>query len=252
MSSSALSLSANGLARRRSIPEIMDQPELAPPALERALRSITRLNQWSGAGPGICRQLSRCLKLERGDRISILDVGCGSADVSLKILRLLRRRGLQAKLAACDKSPVAVARARSLAKRWGLSGASFFAADAVYDDLGGPYDVVMCSLFLHHLDEVAGVRLLERMRQAARDAVLVDDLCRSSKGYWLARVASRLLTTSPVVRFDAPASVRSAWTPAEALGLAEQAGLTGVRVVRRWPERYTLIWQRSTNCRVAA
>lgn len=230
----------------------MDQPELSPRDMELALRSITRLNKWSGAGLRLWRQLSQCLHQQRGGRVSILDIACGSADVSLKILRMLRQQGLDAELFACDKSPVAVARASKLARQRGMSDVRFFAADALRDELGGPYDIVMSSLFLHHLDETGGIRLLEKMRRISLRTVLVDDLCRSSKGFWLAHWASRLLTASSVVRFDAPASVRSAWTPTEARQLAERAGLAGARIVRHWPERYTLVWQHSANCRAAA
>jgi hypothetical protein len=72
---------------------------------------------------------------------------------------------------------------------------------------------------------------------------VMDDLCRSPLGYWLARWGCQLLTRSPVVHFDGPASVQSALTATEALQLAHAAGLEGAAVVRRWPERFTLVWE---------
>jgi hypothetical protein len=74
--------------------------------------------------------------------------------------------------------------------------------------------------------------------------VLVDDLNRSWAGLALASAATRLLTTSAVVHTDGPRSVRAAFTPSEALGLAEQAGLTGATVRRHWPCRWQLVWRR--------
>ena len=85
--------------------------------------------------------------------------------------------------------------------------------------------MVSCSLFLHHLDNDSVVSLLANMEAAARRLVLVNDLSRSRfnfVGVWL---ATRLLTRSRIVRFDGPASVRSAFTPAEAIALAARAGL---------------------------
>jgi hypothetical protein len=60
----------------------------------------------------------------------------------------------------------------------------------------------------------------------------------------LACAGTRLLSRSPVVHVDGPRSVAAAFTPAEALDLAQRAGLTGATVVRRWPCRFLLTWRR--------
>src|SRR5437763_1778104 len=83
------------------------------------------------------------------------------------------------------------------------------------------------------LEESDALTMLRHMRDAAAELVLVNDLERSRLGFALAWVACRLLSRSPVVHFDGPASVRSAFTPKEALALAERAGLTGAKVGRR-------------------
>jgi hypothetical protein len=73
---------------------------------------------------------------------------------------------------------------------------------------------------------------------------LINDLERRPLGLWLARYGGRLLSSSPVVHVDGPRSVEGAFTLAEARGLAEQAGLHGATIVRRWPFRYLLAWRR--------
>ena len=82
------------------------------------------------------------------------------------------------------------------------------------------------------------------MGAAARRAVLINDLARSTAGLMLAHVATRLLTRSPVVHVDGPRSVEGAFTAEEARQLAERAGLHGSTVGRRWPFRYLLMWRR--------
>ena len=74
--------------------------------------------------------------------------------------------------------------------------------------------------------------------------VLVNDLARSRFNYLAVWLACHLTTRSRVVRFDGPASVRSAFTPAEARALAERAGLSGATVSRRFPCRFLLSWSR--------
>jgi hypothetical protein len=105
----------------------------------------------------------------------------------------------------------------------------------------------MCSLFLHHLDEPQAVELLRRMSESARHLVLVNDLIRGRLGYALAWLGTRLLTRSRVVHVDGPLSVEGAFTRAEALELAERAGLHGATIVRRWPCRFLLTWQRDLS-----
>src|SRR4029079_9609730 len=109
-------------------------------------------------------------------------------------------------------------------------------------------DVIFSSLFLHHLDEETAIALLRRMAAAARRAILINDLARSAAGLMLAHVATRLLTLSPVVHVDGPRSVEGAFTPAEALRLAERAGLRGAPVARCWSFRYLLAWRRPCLC----
>ena len=74
---------------------------------------------------------------------------------------------------------------------------------------------------------------------------LVNDLERCHIGYLLALVASRLLTRSEVVRTDALRSVAAAYTRQEARVLAQAAGMTGARIVSRWPFRFLLSWVRT-------
>ena len=106
--------------------------------------------------------------------------------------------------------------------------------------------MIMCSLFLHHLEPSAAVALLGRMRDAARRMVLVHDLLRSAGGWRLAWLASRLTTRSPLVRVDALRSVEAAFTRAEFADLARRAGMACDRtsIALRWPCRVLLDWRR--------
>jgi hypothetical protein len=88
------------------------------------------------------------------------------------------------------------------------------------------------------------VALLGSVRESGARALVVSDLDRSKLNYRAVWLASRVLTRSPVVRFDATASVRSALTPPEMLALARRAGLGGARVVRAFPARWLLTWVR--------
>jgi 2-polyprenyl-3-methyl-5-hydroxy-6-metoxy-1,4-benzoquinol methylase len=221
---------------RRREPEQIDQPDLDTQRHQAALRGLARINWWSATAATLGRELRR---LAAGRPLRVLDVATGGGDVPVR----LTRSGLPLELAGCDRSPTALAYAAQRAAALGAK-VEFFTLDALHDPLPAGYDVLTCSLFLHHLDEPGAVELLRRLAAAAGRAVLVSDLSRSRTGLLLAHAAVRLLTRSPMVHADGPASVRAAWTPAEALRLAHDAGLTGATVRRSWPCRFLLMWEK--------
>ncbi len=181
------------------------------------------------------------LKLSRelGRTLRVLDVATGSGDVPVGLLAKATRAGVPLEIAGCDISPTAIEEAT---RRMG--DIRFFAHDALRDRLPTGFDVVTCSLFLHHLSVDDALALFANMETAAHRLILVNDLARSRFNYCAVWAACHLLTLSRVVRFDGPASVRSAFTPHEALVLAEKAGLHGATVRTRFPCRFLLTWER--------
>ena len=221
----------------------MDQPDLAAPRHQHALRGLERINCWSGSTrlfwPSLCK-LGRQIAPRP---LRVLDVGSGGGDVLRQLRRRVMRAGLDMILEGCDRSAVAVAYARQRADAAGAD-LRFFVSDVLADDLPADYDAAVCSLFLHHFDNDQAVTILRRMAAASREVVLVNDLRRCFTGWLLAHVAGRLLTTSPVVHVDGPRSVAAAWTRAEVLTLAQRAGLQGAAYRRYWPCRFLLSWSR--------
>jgi 2-polyprenyl-3-methyl-5-hydroxy-6-metoxy-1,4-benzoquinol methylase len=176
--------------------------------------------------------------------VSVLDVACGGGDVLVRLARQGRSAGLKMHLAGCDLRPVALGYARRQAEAAGVPEIRFFAIDVLHQPLPQSYDIVLCTLFLHHLDEPEAVALLQAMGRSARQLVLVEDLCRSRLGWILTWLGCRLVSRSPIVHVDGPRSVRAAYTPDEALALANRAGLDDARMTRHWPQRFVLQWRR--------
>ena len=231
------------LSERHRQPEIMDQPGLAEKEHRHALQGLELVNRLSCSAARVWPAVTRAAEHRAGGAIRILDVACGAGDVAISLARRAQRNGLNVEVAGCDISPVALRYARERAAASGVR-IEFFEADVLGAPLPGNFDVVTCSLFLHHLDEPQATEVLRRMAAATRQMVLVNDLLRSRWGYLLAYLGTRVLTTSKVVHVDGPLSVEGAFTAKEILRLAEEAGLVGVRFTRCWPARYILSWSR--------
>lgn len=228
------------LSVRRRDPEWMDEPHLDPGLHHDALVGLERINVVSLAVSAVWRPLASACERQSVGAVSVLDVACGAGDLVIGLALRARRAGLAASVHGCDISPRAVSHARARAAERGVD-ATFFEHDAIAEDLPRSYDVVVCSLFLHHLDEGAVTRLLHGLEAAARSLVIVTDLDRSLLGLVLAWLGTRLLTRSPVVHVDSLRSVRAAFTRAEAEALGRRAGLTRYRVTPIWPCRWRLV-----------
>lgn len=231
------------LSQRNKQPELMDQPDLAEGAHRGALQALARINWLSGSARILWPALRRLALEHRGRPLRVLDIATGGGDVPIGLHRQAQRAGLPIQFTGVDVSPTAIAHARQRAGE-ARSAVVFFQFDALHADLPEDFDVIMSSLFLHHLERDEAIELLRRMGQATRRLVLINDLIRCRAGYCLAWLGARVLTGSKIVHVDGPRSVAGAFTMAEVSELAHAAGLVGAQVSRRWPFRFLLQWRR--------
>jgi 2-polyprenyl-3-methyl-5-hydroxy-6-metoxy-1,4-benzoquinol methylase len=232
-----------GLGERHRRAEVMDDPGLDPAEHARALRGLGRINWFSRSAAILWPRIARLASAEAGRPIRVLDLASGGGDVPIALARRAASAGLKVEVEGSDASAEAVRFATKQAET-NRASVPFRVLDALREPIPEGFDVLSCSLFLHHLDRPEAARLLRSMAGAAGRLVLVNDLARTRAGYLLAWFGCRVLSRSPVVHHDGPVSVAAAFTPAEALELARESGLDGATVARRWPERFLLAWSR--------
>jgi ubiquinone/menaquinone biosynthesis C-methylase UbiE len=200
--------------------EMMDRPQAVTPELESDLENLRRLNQYFGSY-GLLRHFLR-LWLTPDRNWSILDLATGSADIPCMIADWARQRKIGVRIDAVDfhESTLEIARRRVA----GYPEISLIRADARTYSCAQTYDLVCCSLALHHFSDDDAVKLLRQMRRLTHDKALVADLERS----WFAWIAVWFLTTlvfrEPMTQYDARLSVKRAFTCREFRSLAAAAG----------------------------
>ncbi|HEY5315746.1 MAG TPA: methyltransferase domain-containing protein [Pirellulales bacterium] len=232
-----------GLSERALQPEVMDQPGLDPQLHDRALRALARINILSRSADILYPPIRDVARRLAGGTLSILDLASGGGDVTIALWQRLRRAGITARIVGRDKSSTAVDIARRRAARLGAA-VEFEIGDVLERTPGEAFDVVVSSLFMHHLDRSDAMRLLDHMQHTARHLALVSDLQRSRLGYALAVAVTQLVSRSPVVHVDGPRSVEGAFSVDEARRLAADAGMQGATVRGCWPCRFLLSWTR--------
>ncbi|MFO0783258.1 MAG: methyltransferase domain-containing protein [Phycisphaerales bacterium] len=230
------------LAKRQLEPELMDDPHLPERDHDRALAGLARVNVLGQGARVLWPFVRREALAVAGSRrpLIVLDVATGSGDIPVALARWAAAAGLACEWHAMDRSAHALARAVGRAQDAGVTLHPH--EGDVTQGVEGKYDLVLSSTFVHHLEEEAAVRALRHMAAACTRRLVICDLRRSTLGLATVWMVSRICSRSPVVHFDALASVRAAFTPAELRALAERAGLASATVHSIWGERMILEW----------
>jgi SAM-dependent methyltransferase len=222
------------MKRAAGVRELMDEPLDPSPELDGNLADIAFANRWLGGIAPIRREVRRS-----GAR-TLLDVGSGAADVPHALVRDARARGLDLRATCLDHAPAMLALA---ARRTGEDERLTFvhaSGDRLpFDDQS--FDVVTCTLALHHFEPPAARALLAELRRVARITPIVGDLVRSAVAFAGTWLWANLTSRNRLTRHDAPLSVRRAYTPAEALELARSAGWRAPRAHAEPFFRMTLV-----------
>ncbi len=163
--------------------------------------------------------------------LRVVDVGCGGGDMLRRIERWAGQRGIAVHLVGIDLNPHAARLARELAPvgssiEW-VTGDAFGHA--------GPVDVVLSSLFTHHLSRSEIVAFLAWMERVAERGWFVNDLCRERVPYTLFGWLARTVRWHRFVQHDGPVSFRRALREEDWLQAIAAAGIAEDQVkLTRW------------------
>ena len=231
------------LSVRNRQPELMDQPNISAASFTDTLKGLHRVNIVTRSTRLMWPDLVAATRRQPNRPVRVLDVASGGGDVPIALWKRATRAGLKVELEGCDVSPIAVRYAGEAAAKAGVR-MRFFQHQVPRNSLPDGYDMIMSTLFLHHLDEEDAVTFLRQAAAKCRDRVVIQDLIRSPLSYWFARFGTTFLLLNEICRLDGRTSVESAFTRAEAKALARRAGLEGSEVVARLPFRYLIRWVR--------
>ena len=216
--------------RRSERAELLDEASHDPAELAENFRDIQRVNSLLGGTRVVLQHLPMLLDRVPADRpATILDLATGSADIPLAIGKWAKKRDRSVEITASDVSEDVLALARqATAGHPEITLAQHDARAVPLPD--GAFDIVLCSLSLHHFAPEDAIRVLGEMERLARVGWVLNDLRRGRLGYLAAQLAARVTTRNRLTRHDAPLSVMRAYTPQELDGLLRRAGIVGAAI----------------------
>jgi ubiquinone/menaquinone biosynthesis C-methylase UbiE len=213
----------------RNVQELLDRPgEANEEDLEQTLRDIRRANIYGLGTWVVTHHLGELVRdMPKEQTVRILDLATGSADIPEELCRWAKREGRTVEITATDISEQILRVARQRILNAGFADrVRVLACDATtvpFED--GAFDVVVCSLALHHLDVTSARLALGEMARLCRVGFVVNDVYRAQGAWLMARFLSLITTTNRLTRHDGPASVYRAFTPAEVARIAREAGV---------------------------
>jgi 2-polyprenyl-3-methyl-5-hydroxy-6-metoxy-1,4-benzoquinol methylase len=201
-------------------PELMDRPQPVTAELVSDLRNLRQLNRHFGSYELTMHFLRRWI--QPGAQLRVLDLATGSGDIPRLVIDYARKVGATVTVDAIDQQSSTLEIARGLSADY--PEIDFTQGDVLFSGEDGQYDIVLCSLTLHHFEEAAGVRLLERCRHLSRRFVLVSDLRRGFLATMGVYLLTALIYRASMTRTDARLSAERAFSFREFGSLAERAG----------------------------
>ena len=207
---------------RAQLTELMDEP-CSRDEMRACLRDLARLNQWFRGYRPVLWWLDSLGLNEAAGPVRLLDVACGGGDGLRRVAQWAQERNVAAELVGLDVNADAVA----IAAEAGLAARPI---EWVCGDVFGykparQFDLVMSSLFTHHLSDADVVRFLQWMEKNAARSWFVNDLSRAAVPYYLLKAFGKAAGLHHFVQHDGPVSIARAFVREDWERLSAEAGL---------------------------
>jgi len=156
--------------------------------------------------------------------LHIVDVGCGGGDMLRRVEGWALAHDVAVKLTGIDLNPYAAQAAREFTPE--SSRIEWITGDAFSYEPDVPIDVVISSLFTHHLPDDEIVRFVAWMERVTARGWFINDLHRERMPYYGFRALAELMRWHRFVRHDGPVSIRRSFSPEDWRGYVTAAGVS--------------------------
>jgi 2-polyprenyl-3-methyl-5-hydroxy-6-metoxy-1,4-benzoquinol methylase len=225
-------------------PELMDDFSLDSEELRHTLVQLGWVNRWLGGYGPVQKGVAELAQGQPNNQpLKVLDLGCGGGDTLRGLASWARKKDLKIEATGLDANPSIVTYAREQSRDW--PELSFRQGDCFKTaDLSGDWDIILCSLFLHHFNPQQLRQLLPQLHAQARLGLVINDLQRHWLAYRLFALVTRVLPFTAMARQDGLLSIRKAFTRSELTALARHLAITHPNIRWQWAFRYLWVVNR--------
>ena len=225
-------------SHRSSEIEIMDDFTMEGILIRDTLDKIEIINRFLGGNTVTIKGLKNLIKNQSKNKtITIVDLGCGNGDILRDVAKFGRKNNYSFKLIGIDANLAAIEYAKELSKEY--SELSFKTIDILSEDFKKEsYDIVLCTLFLHHFKNEELISFLKTTIEKATIGVVVNDLHRHKLAYYLFKLIGFFIKNK-MVRQDGLISVLRAFKRKDLENISTQIK---VHFSIQWKWAFRYLW----------
>lgn len=228
-------------SQRTFAPEIMDDLRIEGEELRTTLDQIAQVNQLLGGNSITLQGVSMLMEnVPPGKEVTIADVGCGNGDILRKLAVMGRRKNWRLKLIGIDANGYTANYAAVLSAQY--PEITYYCMDilgAKFREL--QYDIVLCTLTLHHFEDRQIMKLMSLFRRNAAIGIVINDLQRSAMAYRLFQLFSRLTGMGRMAKEDGLVSILRGFKKKEIQELSRKLNFNQYTLRWKWAFRYQWI-----------
>ncbi|WP_318312085.1 methyltransferase domain-containing protein [Flagellimonas crocea] len=221
---------------RSSSTELMDDFSMKGELLRDSLEKLGTINKWLGGNSITLDGLRHLLEGRPKDQTyTIIDLGCGHGDILRLVAAYGRKHKYTFNLIGIDANQDAIDYAVELSKDY--EELSFKNLDVFSEEFQTlNYDIVLSTLFLHHLNQDEIDSLLQTLVSKARLGIVINDLHRNRTAYGLFKLLGLVISNRMIVQ-DGLTSILRAFKRKELENISKQLNLES-QIRWKWAFRY--------------
>ncbi|OEK07065.1 methyltransferase domain-containing protein [Roseivirga misakiensis] len=222
--------------------ELMDDLDSGGEVIDQTLRELETINKWLGGNYVTINGILQLLKGHSPEKpLVIADLGCGGGDILKLVATWAKKAKVPVELHGYDANPNIIKYAEENCAEF--PEISFHVEDIFSEDFKqNTYDIVLCTLFTHHFTDNQLIKIFHQFKEQAKKGVVINDLHRHWLAYHSIKLLTQLFSKSPMVKYDAPLSVRRSFRRNDLKKIMSEAGVSQFSLKWMWAFRWQLIF----------
>lgn len=220
--------------------ETMDDFAMEGEILRDALDKIARINQLLGGNQLTVQGVQELIQDLKKREIIIVDVGCGNGDMLRTLADFGLKNNLNLRLIGIDANNFTISHARKLSDKY--ANISYRCEDIFHESFNDlKYDIVLCTLTLHHFKDDEIIRLLNVFYANSTIGIVINDLHRSAVAYRLFQALCFVFQLNDMSREDGLTSILRSFKKEELIQFSKKLNFSNYTIHWKWAFRYQWI-----------
>lgn len=228
------------LTKRSEEPELMDDFREGLERLKLVYNDINRVNSILGGNHITINGISDLIRRSPQDEYTIVDMGCGDGQMLREVARFCRKKKLKAKLIGVDVNEEALQLAEEASLDY--DEISYLHFDILkLDATTLNCDILINTLTMHHFPESTIMAFLHKFIDLVKVGVVINDLHRSRRAYYLFKLFSLVGVRTSTARIDGLISISKGFVKSDLIRYSKKISTMHHDIKWKWAFRYRWI-----------